>query len=423
MTPSFSALVEKISGWTADTASLVALLRSSLPLLQENAETLPNILEAFSMESSPVVFMFLLEAFVTVYPEADHRKVCEFLKSCSQATAASAPSAFTDLGRRLKDWAVKTSQPKLAILPLRSAILKLQPTPEHLTPLHADFFQVCLLAKCYHAAVPILEQPIYNVAADVLSTTPRDFMLYAYYGGLLQIGRKEYGAAMEMLLHAVTTPATTVSAIAVAAYQKYALVHLVDRGTAPVLPKRTPSIVGRYIKTELKAYQELINAFTSGNVQSLERAASAFKQAFDADGNWGLIRLCLETLRRRKINRLTHTHLTLSLQGIAEACDLDSPEVAEDYILQMVGKGEIFASIDERGGMVSFEEDPEQYRSAKVAALIDARIKSSIVIDQKLAEANNAIRCDPAYLSRLAPQRSLGMAIGMDEDAGPSFGA
>lgn len=36
-------------------------------------------------------------------------------------------------------------------------------------------------------------------------------MLYAYYGGMLWIGRKEYKKAADLLLHAITTPAAVVS--------------------------------------------------------------------------------------------------------------------------------------------------------------------------------------------------------------------
>jgi hypothetical protein len=38
--------------------------------------------------------------------------------------------------------------PRLGICPLTSALRKLQPTSEHLTPIHADLFQ---LYACAHA--------------------------------------------------------------------------------------------------------------------------------------------------------------------------------------------------------------------------------------------------------------------------------
>ena len=46
------------------------------------------------------------------------------------------------LCRRLKDASLALGRPKAALLPLRAALQKLCPTPEHLSPMHADLFQL-----------------------------------------------------------------------------------------------------------------------------------------------------------------------------------------------------------------------------------------------------------------------------------------
>ena len=70
--------------------------------------------------------------------------------------------------------------PIQGVAPLRTAIRKLQPSSEHLTTLHADFLLLCILSKCYKAALTILDEDIFEV------DQPRDLFLYCYYGFVLQ---------------------------------------------------------------------------------------------------------------------------------------------------------------------------------------------------------------------------------------------
>ena len=53
-------------------------------------------------------------------------------------------------------------QPALAIPPLAAAIAAIRPSVDHLTPQHAMLMQCCLLSKCYNAALPTLESPIFE---------------------------------------------------------------------------------------------------------------------------------------------------------------------------------------------------------------------------------------------------------------------
>lgn len=49
-------------------------------------------------------------------------------------------------------------------------------------------FCSCLLAKMPSAAVPVLEVEVFDVDPAKTGMTPRDFLLYCYYGGLIHIG-------------------------------------------------------------------------------------------------------------------------------------------------------------------------------------------------------------------------------------------
>jgi COP9 signalosome complex subunit 3 len=84
--------------------------------------------------------------------------------------------------RRLKDQAIQTNEPNRAIWPILAALRKLQPSVEHLTPLHADCLLLCVLAKTYKAGLLLLEDDIFEIDQKRTGITPRDFLLYCYYG-------------------------------------------------------------------------------------------------------------------------------------------------------------------------------------------------------------------------------------------------
>lgn len=111
---------------------------------------------------------------------------------------------------------------------------------------------------------------------------------------------------------------------------------------------------------------------------------------------------------KRNIQRLTQTYLTLSLQDIANTAQINTPKEAEMHVLEMVtrlwasifGKfhfqhsqfegfelafpflcywkiedGEIYATINQKDGMVRFLEDPEQYKTCEMIEHIDSSIQ------------------------------------------------
>lgn len=112
------------------------------------------------------------------------------------------------------------------------------------------------------------------------------------------------------------------------------------------------------------------------------------------------------SLYKRNIHRLTQTYLTLSLQDIAETVQLEGPKEAELHVLRMVAllhschskhvfwllrngflvayggsriflqiqDGDIFATINQKDGMVSFQEDPEQYNTQQMTEKLDSQI-------------------------------------------------
>jgi len=81
----------------------------------------------------------------------------------------------------LKDQVMQLNVPIRGIAPLRAAVRKIQASPEQLTPVHADYLLLCLLAKQYKAGLSVLEDDIFDV------DQPKDLFLYCYYGSGLSV--------------------------------------------------------------------------------------------------------------------------------------------------------------------------------------------------------------------------------------------
>uniref|UniRef100_A0A6N2LIC3 COP9 signalosome complex subunit 3 N-terminal helical repeats domain-containing protein n=1 Tax=Salix viminalis TaxID=40686 RepID=A0A6N2LIC3_SALVM len=109
--------------------------------------------------------------------------------------------AIIAVSKKFKDQVLMLEVPTLGVGPLLEAVKKLRSSSEHLTALHPDFLQLCLLAKCYKTGLSILEDVIFEV---------------------------------------VTTPMPSINTIAVEAFKKYILVSLIqNRLFSSSLPKYT----------------------------------------------------------------------------------------------------------------------------------------------------------------------------------------
>lgn len=307
-----------------------------------------------------------------------------------------------------------------AIQPLRVAIAKIRSSPEQLTPVHADFVQACLCAKNYKAALPVLEDELSDLDPNATGITPRDVMRYYYYGGMVYAGVKDMRKALEAFKMVFTMPAMTLSAIMVEAYKKYVLASLLVHGQLLPMPKHTSAVVQRSLKSLTGPYGELANAYSTSSTDELHKVATAHSQVFDKDKNFGLVKQVIQSLYRRNIQRATQTYLTISLADIADTVKLAAPPLppakeAEKRIVRMIEAGEVFASISHATGMVSFQEAPERYDTARTVALLDANIHRVMALGQKLRRADEAIAATPAYLQKTTASERAGRWEGAED--------
>lgn len=398
------AHIQGLSGNSDEVSHLHSLLKQSEDSLRSLASRLLPFLEQLDPSKHSLGYLYLLEAYSSgpiLREQASGylSSVVDFINSCSVEQIRLAPDKFISVCKSFKDQVMLLQVPMQGVAPLRTAIRKLQTSSERLTTLHPDFLLLCLLSKCYKAGLSILDDDIFEV------DQPRDLFLYCYYGGMINIGLKRFRKALECLHNVVTAPMTTLNAIAVEAFKKYILVSLIHNGQVPSFPKYTSATAQRNLKNYTQPYIDLANCYATGKFSELEASIQANVEKFQADNNLGLVKQVLSSLYKRNIQRLTQTYLTLSLQDIAGAAQLKTPREAEMHVLQMIQDGEIFATINQKDGMVSFHEDPEQYKSCDMIEHIDSSIQRLMALSKKLSSIDEHISCDPAYLTKIGRER------------------
>lgn len=102
---------------------------------------------------------------------------------------------------------------------------------------------------------------------------------------------------------------------------------------------------------------------------------------------------------KKNIQRLTKTFLTLSLADVANKVQLPGPAEAEKYILDMIRSGEIFATINQKDGMVVFKDDPENYNTPDMFLHIQNDIKQIMDLNKKVVRMEEEIKLNALVCS------------------------
>ncbi|XP_004489594.1 COP9 signalosome complex subunit 3 [Cicer arietinum] len=400
------AQIQGLSSSSADINRLHTILKQSEDSLRSDSTRLSSLLSLLDPSLHSLGFLYILDAFTATSISNQQAEegvvpiINNFIHACSVEQIRLAPDKFVSVCKRLKEQVMLLEAPIRGVAPLLTALQKLQVSREHLTPLHAEFLLLCLLAKCYKTGLSILDDDIFEV------DHPRDLYLYCYYGGMICIGQKRFQKALDLLHNVVTAPMSLINAIAVEAYKKYVLVSLIRHGQiSSSLPKYSSPITQRNLKLFCQPYFELANSYSIGKIADLEAYVNTNAEKFESDNNLGLVKQVVSSMYKRNIQRLTQTYLTLSLQDIANTVQLNGPKEAEMHVLQMIQDGEIYASINQKDGMVRFLEDPEQYKTCEMIEHIDSSIQRIMSLSKKLTTMDEQIACDQLYLSKVGRER------------------
>lgn len=271
----------------------------------------------------------------------------------------------------------------------------------HIVPQHWMLAQISILSKSYNYAVAAFDSAPFHIDADATAVDARDVRLFFYYGGICYLGMKRWTDAVEWFKAVIAAPAIVPSAIQVEAYRKYVLASLLASGSVESAPRYTNPQLLRHLKQLSQPYDELATAYGTHSTDDVHKCAEVNHDTFRKDANFGLVKQVIKSLYRRNIQRLTKTYLTLSLEDIAKQVKLPNTADAERLILQCIEKGEIFATISQKDGNVSFQENPEQYNSTQTLQLLDSNLKRTLELLSVLQSTEENVSLSSKYLEKI----------------------
>ncbi|KFM81884.1 COP9 signalosome complex subunit 3, partial [Stegodyphus mimosarum] len=384
---------------------LCDFVSKSTDLLLKNAALLDDVLATLDLQehSLGVLAILCVKFSLPNIPEYEvlYAQVQEFITSCNGEQVRFAPDIFAQLCHLFTRSLVERQQYMRGISLLCKAILKIQLFTSQLTSIHADLCQLCLLAKCMKPALQFLDIDITDISKENGNYDTKHFLLYFYYGGMIYTALKNYDRALYFFEVVITTPSMAVSHIMLEAYKKYILVSLILYGKVPNLPKLTSQVVARFIKPLSQPYHDLAVAYSSNSPVEVRNAISKHTDIFIRDNNMGLVKQCVSFLYKKNIQRLTKTFLTLSLSDMANRVQLSGPAEAEFYVLKMIEDGQIFASINQKDGMVVFLDNPEKYNTPGMFQYVEDEMKRCILLDEKLKQMDQDIIINPKYIQKI----------------------
>jgi len=385
-------------------SQLCEFISKSSDQLSKNASHLDNALGTFDMQQHSLGVLGILCVKYNLSTIADVETLLvqtqEFINQCNGEQVRYATDSYAELCHKLTALLVEKKQPMRGIGMLSQAITKIQLIPSQLTSIHADLCQLCLLAKCMKPAVQFLNVDITDISKEGGLYDAKHFLLYYYYGGMIYTALKQYDRALYFYETAITTPSMAVSHIMLESYKKFILVSLLVHGKIPSLPKYTSQVVARYIKPLCQHYHDLATSYQTLNPTEVQNVITKHTDTFNRDKNMGLVKQCVTALYKKNIQRLTKTFLTLSLADMANRVQLSSPQDAEKYVLHMIEDGEIFATINQKDGMVSFHDNPEKFNNVSMLLRLDREMSACISLDEKLREMDREIAVNPQYVQK-----------------------
>ncbi|EFA84422.1 proteasome component region PCI domain-containing protein [Heterostelium album PN500] len=368
-------------------------------ILEHNHGVLDNILHTLDPKLHSLGYLFVLKAKISDSRKNQQSYITQVINFIQVATSEQIKAAPVHC-KHLGDLLHQLRQPARGVLPLKHAICALTDRPSQLTPIHSDFLILCILSKSYHVAMPVITNSITDVNPEQTSIAIKDVLAYFYYAGIVFATMKKHKQALESFKQVWTAPAHALSAIAIESYKKYYLVFLSVHGTTPGFPKYTPFVVQRTIKNHCKTYIDFGTCYLSGNMAEINTKFHQNAETFQKDNNIGLVKLSIRSIHRRNIKKLTQTFMTLSIRDIADNVKL-SPADAEAIVLKMIEDGEIFATISQKDGMVTFHENPQSFSGHSILNELEQQINGVVSLETKLRAIDEQFSVSTPYLKRL----------------------
>lgn len=330
------------------------------------------------------------------------------INSADSKQVEIASDIYSDLCHFYTQRLIQLNKPKKGLLVLRNAIKNIQKDNElntlkegKLTTVHSDILQLSLASKNFTVALELMSHDILDIHKPSNFKFDSKYLLsYFYYAGCIYGAIKEFDSALFYLEQALTMPSMVVSQIMIESYKKFILISLISNGKISTLPKYTNWIIINQIKPMCFIYHELAMAFTSFDLEKLNQLYHKHERALETDKNVGLVKQLQNSFYKKNIQKLTKTFITLSLSDMAAKVHLPSAAEAESYMLNMIRDREIYATINQKDGMVSFHDNPEKYNNPAIMEDLTKEMFACIRMDANIKSMDKEITTHPHYIQK-----------------------
>ncbi|KAI8126188.1 COP9 signalosome complex subunit 3 [Lucilia cuprina] len=395
---------------------LATHLLDSVEILTKNWNILDNVLETLDMQQHSLGVLYVLIAKFNSIGNSNadvdvlFKTFKKFIEQCNTYQVGLAAHAYYELCHLFTNTMVTQPSCIHGLNVLATAINKIRTSESQLTPIHADLCQLSLKSKCFRVALKYLDVDITTISTsaetrgqnqtDVTNHDAKYFLLYYYYGGMIYTAIKNYERALYFFEVCISTPAMAMSYIMLEAYKKFILVSLILHGKIIPIPKYSSQVISRFMKPIAQVYHTLAVAYATTSSEEVRNCIIKYSETFERDNNMGLVKQVATSLYKKNIQRLTKTFLTLSLSDVASRVQLPSAAAAEKYILNMIKSGEIYATINQKDGMVVFKDDPEKYNSPEMFLKIQQDMDNVMALVKQLNKMEEEIILNPMYIKK-----------------------
>ncbi|KAK8242526.1 hypothetical protein IWZ00DRAFT_379587 [Phyllosticta capitalensis] len=265
-----------------------------------------------------------------------------------------------------------TGTPGVALVPIRNAMTRMDPSLGTFTSTHLLYIRLCHEAGAHFEALPVLDQYIHSfpstlvkageytlpcadhfTSAGYITTSSglsakvsaADVQEYFLLGANTYLAMRQWRHAQLFLEYILTTPAQNVaSGLMAEAYRKWVLVScLVD---APSQFKGGNQMVMRSLKAASKAYDALVEVFNSGDAVKLHAEIDTGANIWNEDANTGLVRELQAHQSKVFVKNLQKTYAAAPLSNVATWIN-KSPEAVEQYLQALIDEGFLNAAIEQ----------------------------------------------------------------------------
>ncbi|KAL9614247.1 MAG: hypothetical protein Q9167_001269 [Letrouitia subvulpina] len=392
-------------------------------------------------------------------------KAVKFLKRFDPVQIRYAGNEFVLLVEDMAKSAQSGNQPKAAIKPIRTAILRLDPTGSCFTSSHLVFLRLCLHTRAFAAAKPVLDNNVYEFpspgkkqsgllcaqhesSSTFITTEPglsrkvdyQDPLKYFLFGAMLYIGMKDWERALLFLEITLIWPiANNCSMIQVNAYRRWVLVNLIQNGQVPSdLPKTTNPHAARQFRTLSRAYDGLADIFKEGldgelAVKRLNAEIHAGAEIWRLEFTTSLVNQIPDAFRRFSIMKLQSTYTALPLCTVTQRTSPDPNDHAETgrYIQSLIASGQLNATLSQpndnpHSWILRFATSSVSGPQARSEQQMHDELKQEMAhitkLGQHIRNSNRKLALSKEYIEVLKHAMNMGTAEGEGMEPYPGYG-